>query len=532
MGKSKRKNRKMEDDSFSDDHGTVSGLNREALVFPGILLLAVVARLWTLSREHAWFDEIATVAFLNQSTLSAFLTEMQLNNPPVQPLYPILEYYWAQVFGQSDWALRLFSLVPMLFTLYLVQLIAERVSSRRAGWIATFILATSHTHIYYSQEIRMYALVLACSVASIYSLIRIVDTGERRWWVMNVALTVVLVWTHILSVFFLVGGFIYIALSFKDTRLKSLGIWIGLQAIAVMSILPWILSADFGVIRDEYVFREMPTILYRGWGIHNLSIQGLYHEWMVPPVAVDLNLVLASLQRWSQWPLVLTFGYAFGFVIYRVFQRPAKEEAESRATRRGLGLLLMISTIPVGMLYLVSADWEPSFFPRYVLISLVGMALVAGVALDAFELSRIRNGIIGIVVAVSLIQLGFYLELPARRPWSDVAERVSTHTEETVRVHLYGGDPHIMETEVRYHFNDEDAEIFSYPDLFALDEALLVQYQGHTKADAERADVVIAFTPESAGHLYAYFNAKEVDYSVQFFRTRMPLYYIRLGTAD
>ncbi len=131
---------------FTDTPDTETRVDSTLLWLIGIV--AVVLRMLHLGDEDAGFEEISTLLYLNEPTLGAFMHEVQTHNPPVQPLFPSLEYFWAHWIGSSDLSLRILALIPGLISIYLVYVLGSELRSRRGGVLAAFLLATSHIPIF------------------------------------------------------------------------------------------------------------------------------------------------------------------------------------------------------------------------------------------------------------------------------------------------------------------------------------------------------------------------------------------------
>ncbi|MEK7100213.1 MAG: glycosyltransferase family 39 protein [Patescibacteria group bacterium] len=125
-----------------------------------VLVLGLMLRLISLN-QSLWLDE-ATTAIVVRMPLTDFFTKfMPADFHP--PLYYLVIHYWSLIFGTSEIALRIPSIIFGVLTIYTVFLIAKEIKSVHANaikWpvVPALFLATSGLHIYYSQEARMYAM--------------------------------------------------------------------------------------------------------------------------------------------------------------------------------------------------------------------------------------------------------------------------------------------------------------------------------------------------------------------------------------
>jgi uncharacterized membrane protein len=119
-----------------------------------ILILGLILRLISIN-QSLWLDE-ATTAIASQLPIADFFNKfMHADFHP--PLYYLVVSLWSTVFGYSEIALRVPSVIFGMLTVYIVYLIAKQI---KITWpvVPALFLATSSLHIYYSQEARMYSL--------------------------------------------------------------------------------------------------------------------------------------------------------------------------------------------------------------------------------------------------------------------------------------------------------------------------------------------------------------------------------------
>jgi hypothetical protein len=156
----------------------------EAWAVVALTVLAAVLRLATLSHQSFWFDEAQAVHEMRLS-FGAMLHAWSTNEPN-PPLYFVLAWPWAQVFGSGEAGLRSLSALVGTATVPLVFLAGRELISRRAGAIAAAFAALDPFMIWYSQEAREYMLLTALSAASLLFFARAWRRPPARrdliWW--------------------------------------------------------------------------------------------------------------------------------------------------------------------------------------------------------------------------------------------------------------------------------------------------------------------------------------------------------------
>ena len=132
------------------------------------------------SRSPLWLDEALTV---NISRLPIGSISEALRHDGHPPLFYVLLHWWMQVFGESGTAVRA---LPGLFGVLALPL-AFVIGRRRGGtvlaWLTTAIVALSPFAVRYSDETRMYSLVMLLVLIGMVLLddmVRLHRTGPVR----------------------------------------------------------------------------------------------------------------------------------------------------------------------------------------------------------------------------------------------------------------------------------------------------------------------------------------------------------------
>jgi hypothetical protein len=159
-----------------------------------ILLLGLALRLISLN-QSLWLDEaIGAIAVHDYSYLGIITNFIKGDTHP--PLYYLTLKLWTDIFGYSEVAMRMLSVIFGVATVYVVYLIANVILNQesriknQAGKLSSFpiiaalLFATAPLHIYYSQEVRMYAMnTLLVSLVILYYL-------KKDWWKYSITLLI------------------------------------------------------------------------------------------------------------------------------------------------------------------------------------------------------------------------------------------------------------------------------------------------------------------------------------------------------
>lgn len=157
-----------------------AGFSRECWILRLILLAGFLLRAIPVFTESYWGDEIITANALSMPF--GRMVSNRLGNQH-SPFYFALLYPWARVFGTSEVALRVPSLLASMAALWIFWLLARRLlGRRRQALLAVLLMALSTASIHYAHEARMYSFVMLATLLSFYFFVRLQDESGAALW--------------------------------------------------------------------------------------------------------------------------------------------------------------------------------------------------------------------------------------------------------------------------------------------------------------------------------------------------------------
>ena len=127
-----------------------------------ILLVGLALRLWNLNRpEGIWNDEYVTYSMSMLKFPFDFFEGIKTNcHAPLHYFYLKL---WVLIFRNSDFMMRLSSLVPNLLGCLVMYFVGRNYQSKdnsiKIGLASAGIASISSFLIYFSQEVRIYSMI-------------------------------------------------------------------------------------------------------------------------------------------------------------------------------------------------------------------------------------------------------------------------------------------------------------------------------------------------------------------------------------
>lgn len=199
-----------------------------------ILLLGLGLRLISLD-QSLWLDEAINVLATQNFSLLGIITDYaKADFHP--PLFFIIIWIWSKVFGISEIAVRIPSVIFGVLTIYMVYLIAQRLHSKTLALLTALLLAVNPLHIYYSQEARMYALTTLAVSLNFFLLIKLVK-GEKFNLIFLIISNILVLASDYVAYFIFPSQLIFLLLFKQKEFIKK---WLLALSIAVFLGIWWI----------------------------------------------------------------------------------------------------------------------------------------------------------------------------------------------------------------------------------------------------------------------------------------------------
>jgi dolichyl-phosphate-mannose-protein mannosyltransferase len=391
---------------------------RAALVL-GVLVLAAALRLDQLGAEELWLDEASSY---RAATAADPWAAMLHDSGP--PLYGLLLRAWVAAFGKSEFVLRLPSaLAGMAFVLVIFAL-GREVFCFEAGFHAALFAAIAPIHVHYSQEARVYSILLLWLALANLCLGRALRLGRRRDWVGLAIGSALALFSHYLAVLGLVPAGAAVLLGPCRKAWRPLAASIGLP---ILLLLPWAalqraalpagLNAT-GWIRP--IWEQTPPALAV---LRSLEVLGL------GPVSADLPV---RPKRWARVvfpePLRVLGLLSLGLLgLWALWPQRRPVRDGPRASWRKAAVVL-------GLLGPLAGLWIVSFLrPLYV---------VGRYDLPAFPAYCVLLG--HAVAKLAAVGLGLPLGVALSRYFGTPVERISSRSAQILDQQVRNGDLVVM----------------------------------------------------------------------------------------
>ncbi len=357
--------------------------------------VALALRLYALGSQPLWMDEVASLR--NALAVRAGGVAAVAAVDHVAPLSHALEAASIAVGGPTEFWLRLPAAVAGVATVLLVHLLARRLgATRRVRVAAVFLVAVNPLAVWYSQEARMYSLLLAIAVGYLVVCWRFVEgRATGRTVVAAAFLCAAGLWTHHYLAL-LVCAFGLFLLVVRGWRDRQFWWWTAAQAGGALLFVPWLVLTSQ---RSEGTGFEKAGLL--AWFPYTvvtffsgLSMGPSVRELREQPLTVALAANAPALALITACcVVVLVVGARYWW----------------QQSRRIAGFLLCCGTVPIILAIAVTVPTGVSYNVRYAITALPAWILLTAGAIAGHPRrtgSRVAAGLVALVTVVSLV--GWY----------------------------------------------------------------------------------------------------------------------------
>lgn len=203
----------------------------------------LVLRISGLGFQSLWNDELASMVKSSYATWWEVL-QYGTRPEPHPPVYYTLLYVLRHLIGNDPWAIRFLSAIAGFFSVYGMYLLGKRLYGAAEGAMAAGLTAVLWCPIFYSQEARMYSLMMMFAVFSSLYFLKIVNSAFNdeaiglKTYVLYLLNAIMCIYTHYFGLGFIVlQGVFAVGLGMRSRRLLVTSFSLG--SILFLLFVPW-----------------------------------------------------------------------------------------------------------------------------------------------------------------------------------------------------------------------------------------------------------------------------------------------------
>lgn len=329
----------------------------------------------------------------------ALMAISQIEQTP--PFYFLLLRVWTKLFGESNRALRLLSVILGLAAIPVIFLLGWKIFDQKVGLGAAGVLAILPLHLQYSQEIRAYALAfLLATLASWTFLCACQAMGQSRdgrWWLLYFGLMTLSLYTHYFTAGTFLAHGLFTLMQPHSLRFRLVKRVLTATAVALLLLIPWLLI-QYVNQSHLWVFQPRTEAL---------------HFWTLDTLKRLVSMICYFVVGWlpgTTFRSVLGVSLLglYGIAALTLYIVMCKREIQP-ALMFGSFLLFMPIFFVIGVEVILN-DSGLLLFPRFALPASIGLCLLFGLAIVC---SHRRT--LSVLIAAMIVALTGYFQLQWHR---------------------------------------------------------------------------------------------------------------------
>ncbi|MDM8520592.1 glycosyltransferase family 39 protein [Anaerolineales bacterium HSG6] len=361
--------------------------SRHHIILAVVFFGATVLRLINLGQPSQWNDE-AISAFIARGTTTQILTNQFHSLHP--PGYYLFLHGWSQIFGTSDFWLRLPSALMGVMSVMMIYLLGRAMFKPNTGLWAAILTSFMPFHLFYSQELRMYSQLFLLTTIVFFCQVKLWQGTDKRygWWLLYLLAGLWGLYTHyffiliigVFGLYFILRQLIFLDKPSppKPERLPSWLDVIGVHLVMLLLYLPIIFW-----VRDQLSQSQ-------DYWIQEASLG----QFLSIPLAFTIGQFLP--------PTLLVVGYGFVLMLLIVILLQAGRTLAQKTTDAPfLLLVLMAYWLPVLIMFGVSLFWTPLTLPRLMMVAAPGLYLLL-----AWGVTRPKEAIVNMALIIPILLIG------------------------------------------------------------------------------------------------------------------------------
>jgi len=406
-------------------------INRKKLsiLLCSILLTGLLLRIYRLGAESLWLDEGVTVYYARLGLPEIFSRIASEEFNP--PLYYSLIHVWIRLAGDSEFSVRMPSVIFGVLSILMIYKTARLMAGKEVGLLAALILALNRFHVHFSQEARIYALLVFLTLLSFFYFIRLTKEFQTGSILGYLIASFFLMHTHVYALFIILTQNLYFILRwFQTAGLHQITLkrWVALQLGLLILFFPWLtvlckqfLRVQEGFWMDKPPLYWIPGAFVRYAGGYNL-ISGIF--------AVLLFLLACrAILKWEN-----------------------RNVSWRRTHANWNGLLILWITIPILIPFVLSHVSSPIYQIKYTIAASLAYYILIAKGIMLWRSQPLKRAVIGMIVVISLTNMHLYYSSLKKECWREVARYVEFDARKNDLVLFVAG--YCLDGAYEYYAND------------------------------------------------------------------------------
>lgn len=386
-------------------------VKKQTVIFLGIMLLGAILRILFLDKpEGLWYDE--TIIYKQASQPDIFSVIAYTNQGDVQfPLYQIILHIWSKLFSFSDFSLRMFSslcgILTVLTSYYVGKnLKSEKTGQEKIGLICAGIFAVNSFLIYYSQEVKMYALSGLFSTLLLLFVIKIKNNSRNKVNYIGLMLaSVAAIYTYIIAFVFVFIQNLALAVYMLNQEVSDKKLVVKKSLFFFLCLIIFCAPVFAYLFINRMKYAGVYNSVYSDWS----SILVFLQDWFSPIIKIvnPINYGSVIFSNINLWMVIFIFIPVL-IAIYFIFNALKRDKFSF------VLFFPAIMFILIEFFAKIFTNFEVA--PRYTFIIIPSLLILVGFGFVLTEQKKLAKVLISLFLGINLFYLLFSPDAAFRMP--------------------------------------------------------------------------------------------------------------------
>lgn len=350
-----------------------------------ICLVGLVLRLWGLTYQSLWLDELHTMNEADPANSWGELFGFLKTSEHHPPLFFILERVFFNLFGHTAFAARFLSAIAGVAGIWAIYRLGKEILNKELGIFCSMLACINFFCISYAQEARPYALAFLLVTFSFTYFVKLIKSPGKKNALWYSASTILLMYTHYYSLFVLGAQFLFaLFFLFQQTETNERRIFLKFHGISFLAIilayLPWLGYFKTNLSLRSFWIPDVPSTFFQDYFFGYFGNSELLKPLLL--LLVFFFFIRAALN-----------ATAFKF----------KDDTLSFTAVLAIFWIFIVVLIP----YIYSQLTVPMLYPRYTIVILPAVLLVLGFSITEFKTTALKYSVLVLFIVLSLSNLFF-----------------------------------------------------------------------------------------------------------------------------
>lgn len=221
-----------------------------------------------------WYDEAQSVLIAKMSFpqgINNYLLNVDLQHTP---FYFYILHFWIYLFGESDIALKILSLIFSLLSIPYSYKLAKNFVDEKFALIAPLFLVFNTFNIVYATEVRMYSIILFLTLLSINYLFEYLKTDNTKSLLKLTFINFLMPYSFIGSIIFVIAQVISTIIFYAKSK--------NLKKYLISNGILFILLIPYSIILLIFYLKRSSFLLSHVTDFSLANIFGIFQNFIAP----------------------------------------------------------------------------------------------------------------------------------------------------------------------------------------------------------------------------------------------------------